>query len=103
MSQHGTVPTTSFGNYGSNVTNSQATSEPDNLLICDRSGFKVRIAEGLKTEWTGLMVKARFWEPRHPQDFVRGVSEHLRGSPRPEPDDVFLSQTEVQDSDLPGG
>ena len=98
-----TVPSTSFSNYASNVTNGDATSEVSNYLICDRSGFKVPINEGLKTEWTGLMVKAKFWEPRHMQDFVRGVSEHQRGSLRPEPDNVFLSQNEVADSDLPGG
>lgn len=33
--------------------------------ICQRSGFKVK-ASSLRPEWTGLLVRARDWEPKHP-------------------------------------
>ncbi len=81
-------------------TNSDATEVPSNYLICDRSGFRVTVDEGLREEWNGLMVRKDLWEPRNAQDFVRGVSEELNGSPRPEQDDVFLTTNEVQASDL---
>jgi len=41
---------------------------------CDRCRFKYKASE-LKKEWTGLMVCVHCWEPRHPQDFIRGVKE----------------------------
>jgi hypothetical protein len=49
----------------------------DNLLICDRSGFVIRRSEAKKT-WDGLWVHKDFWEPRHPQDFVRGKQEKIK-------------------------
>ncbi len=58
--------------------------------ICDRCGAK-RWAEELRKEWDGLMVCAdTCWEPRNPQDFVRGVQDK-QNPPwvRPEPADVF--------------
>lgn len=39
--------------------------------ICDRCGFKYK-AEQIKKEWNGLRVCKECWEPRHPQEFVRG-------------------------------
>lgn len=45
-----------------------------NRVICDRTGFKV-YAKDCKYEWTGALVKKSEWEPRHPQDFVRGVPD----------------------------
>lgn len=41
---------------------------------CDRCGFKFK-ASKLKEEWTGFMVCKECWEPRHPQDFLRGVPD----------------------------
>jgi hypothetical protein len=59
--------------------------------ICDRCGLE-RWASELRKEWTGYMVCAdTCWEPRHPQEHVRGVAD--KQSPpwvRPEPADVFL-------------
>lgn len=64
--------------------------------ICDRCGFKKRNYE-LRKEWTGLLVcRDTCWEPRHPQDFVRGVADRQAiPDPRPEPDDVFLDPGDV--------
>lgn len=52
----------------------------DNLIlgdwnaICDRCGFKYK-ASALKEEWTGWMVCDKCWEPRHPQDLIRGIPD----------------------------
>ena len=74
--------------------------------ICDRCGLTY-YASQLQIEWTGLRVchgpeTAQCWEPRHPQDKVRGVPD--RQAPpwaRPEPEDREVSVLgEVQESDL---
>lgn len=60
-------------------------------VICDRCGFRFHSDE-LKKEWTGLMVCHECWEPRHPQDFVRAVPEHITPPwVRPEGEDDFLN------------
>lgn len=86
---------------GDGIGNSTATETPSNNLICDRTGFKVSVKEGLRKEWTGRMVRKESWEPRHPQDFYRGKSrEKQKGSERPEQEDVFLTTNQVQPEDL---
>lgn len=63
------------------------------LAICDRCGFQYYSSK-LRKEWTGLRVCSGpatndCWEPRHPQDFVRGRKDNQ--SPpwvRPEPEPV---------------
>ena len=73
-------------------TNSTATTdEPSNYLICERTGFRVSVKEGLRREWTGAMVRKQSWEARHPQDFVRSKMESQKGSERPEQTDRFIS------------
>jgi hypothetical protein len=69
--------------------------------ICDRCGFKRR-AYDTRKEWTGLRVcKDTCWEPRHPQDYVRGVrDDQTVKDPRPRPEDVFLGVNDVQPEDL---
>lgn len=42
--------------------------------ICDRCGRKFK-ANQLRRTWEGYMVCDRDWEPRHPQDYVKGVKE----------------------------
>lgn len=66
------------------------------LAICDRCGFEYRHGQ-LRKEWTGLMVchgagTNDCWEPRHPQELVRGVRDDqgIRPNMRPEPADVFV-------------
>lgn len=46
------------------------------LVRCDRSG-KIYDAENTRKEWTGLIVGKDEWEPRHPQEFVRGIREDI--------------------------
>ncbi len=46
------------------------------LAICDRCGMQF-LSNKLTKTWDGLMVDARCWEPRHPQEFVRGIPDEL--------------------------
>lgn len=73
-------------------TNSDAdTTTPNNYLVCDTTGFKVPVSEGLKEQWDGLHVREKSYDRRHPLDFVRGVPEgEKKGSPRPEQTDQYI-------------
>jgi len=60
-------------------------------VICDRCGQQHK-AESLRQEWTGLRVCNRCWEPRHPQERLRGKAD--RQAPpwtRPRPPDIDVS------------
>jgi hypothetical protein len=58
--------------------------------ICDRTGFKVRNFN-TQREWDGLQVRDASWEPRQPQDFVRGVRDYQNVPiPRPQQIPVFI-------------
>jgi len=46
----------------------------DWLVICDRCGMK-RYASQCRLDWQNLFVCERCFEPRHPQDFVKGVPD----------------------------
>lgn len=71
-------------------------------VICDRTGFERQI-EDCRYEWTGMLVLKSEWEPRQPQDFVRGVPD---GKPvkdvRPDSKPVFVNMygPEVRPEDL---
>ena len=72
----------------------------DHYLICDVCGYKIRHSESRK-RWDGLRVCEKDWEPRHPQDFVRGKRDRqaVRDA-RPEPADTFLNDNDVTAADL---
>lgn len=72
----------------------------DHYVICDVCGFKMRASETSK-RWDGLRVCKADWEPRHPQDFVRGKQDRqaVRNA-RPEPPDTFLEIGDVTEADL---
>lgn len=71
----------------------------DHYKICDVCGFKVRASE-TKRRWDGMITCLPDWEPRHPQDFVRGkVDKQAVTNPRPEPEDVFVT-VQVTAADL---
>ena len=63
--------------------------------ICDRCGFKYYNTD-LRKEWNGLRTcfgggTNNCWEPRHPQDFVKGKADRQKPAwTRPEPDDDFI-------------
>lgn len=68
--------------------------------ICDRCGFE-RPLIALRKEWTGLKVCSECWEPRHPQDFVKGVPDKQSvPDPRPDPTPVYLTTNQVSVDDL---
>lgn len=71
----------------------------DHYKICDVCGFKVRASE-TKKRWDGLITCLPDWEPKHPQEAVRGrVDKQAVKDPRPEPEDVFVT-TPVTAADL---
>ena len=41
---------------------------------CDRCGFKYKASQ-LREEWDGFIVCKDCWEPRHEQDFIRGIED----------------------------
>ena len=47
----------------------------DHWVECERTGMVIRSSDARK-EWTGLVVAKEEWEPRHPQDFLRGIVDH---------------------------
>lgn len=58
--------------------------------ICDRTGFKVR-AEKTNKQWNNRIVRDKSWEPRQPQDLVRGtVDDQSVSEPRPRQIDTFI-------------
>lgn len=76
----------------------------DNLAVCDRSGFVV-YSSMLRREWNNLRVLERFWEVRHPQDFVRGIPDHQAAEdPRPRSINQFIGPltTELAAGHSPG-
>jgi hypothetical protein len=62
----------------------------DYYRICERTGFKVR-ARRTRKEWTNRIIRDISWEPRQPQDFVRGVRDD-QTVPEPRPRSVNAFQ-----------
>lgn len=61
----------------------------DHNAICYVCGFERKSSEML-LRWDGVYVCQDDWEPRHPQDFVRGVPEEQAPDwTQPEPPDQF--------------
>jgi len=44
-------------------------------IICDRCGAKFKASE-CRFDWQNLLVCDNCWEPRHPQDFVKGIPDN---------------------------
>ena len=64
--------------------------------ICDVCGREYK-ASVLKQRWDGLMCCPQDWEPRQPQDFVRGVPDpQLVPWVRDEAQDQFIPVTMIQ-------
>ena len=67
--------------------------------ICDRCGFKYK-ASDLKEEWTGNMVCKECWEPRHPQDFLRGIPDD-QSVPWSRPEQADAGGTDINGNTFP--
>ena len=69
----------------------------DYWMICDSCGFKYRRSE-MRMRWDNLMVCRKDWEPRHPQDYVRGIVEKIAVEiARPEPSPTVIVTPVTQD------
>ena len=64
----------------------------DYNAICDQCGFKYkRSSGGLRLQWNRILTCPKCYEDRQPQDFVRGLKEHMLVSiPRPDTDNPKL-------------
>jgi hypothetical protein len=64
--------------------------------VDDRTGFPQR-AERTRMEWNGLIVDEKVWEPRQPQDLVKGVPD-IQSVPdaRPLASHVYVGPISVQ-------
>ena len=61
--------------------------------LCDVCG-RIYKASSLRQRWDGFMACPDDWEPRQPQDFVRGVADTQAPKwTRPEATDTFLAAT----------
>jgi hypothetical protein len=86
---------------GTLIQNTDATTNaPNSFEVCQLSGFKFKRGTLIKDGY-GRFVHPDRYEGKHPSDFgPRGVDENLRGSIRPEGQDIFLSTNEVTVEDL---
>ena len=72
------------------------------LGICDECGRRFRLSD-MRTRWDKALVCEADWEPRHPQEFVRGTHDRIKapGPIRPEPADVYTFGTLRDQDDFP--
>jgi hypothetical protein len=64
--------------------------------LCDVCGREYKASQ-LQKRWDGLMCCRHDWEPRQPQDFVRGVADtQIVPWSRPEPADSYIPVTTAQ-------
>jgi hypothetical protein len=64
----------------------------DYNAICDECGKKYKFSQ-LKKRWDGLYVCEREWEPRHPQDYLKGIRDNMSVPiSRPEAGNSFIDQ-----------
>lgn len=72
----------------------------DFTRTCDRTGFRV-LASDTRKEWDGSMVWNQVYEPRQPQDFLRGIPDNQTvPDARPKAEPVFLATNAVSRNDL---
>ena len=82
------------------MTNDWGYVAGDHWVICDVCGFKYRSSR-TRVRWDNLRVCTADWEPRHPQEYVRGRSDKIAvANPRPRPVDVFVDPGDVTADDL---
>ena len=74
-------------------TRSPGWKAGNHWVFCDRCSSAIRAKDAKKT-WDNLIVCPDDWEPRHPQDFVRGRRDDIRAKEpvRSEPADRFVTQ-----------
>lgn len=66
--------------------------------ICDRCGVEYPLIK-LRKEWTGLKVCPQCYDPRHPQEYVRGKPDRQAvPEPRPDPAPSFVTVPQWDDA-----
>jgi hypothetical protein len=80
-------------------SNAEANEDTQNRFnVCQSSGFRALPGELVESGY-GEKVLPKFSEPRQMQDFVKTTPDRQEGSPRNEPEDVFITE-EVTADDL---
>lgn len=70
--------------------------------LCDRCQRKYKASE-LRKEWTGWMVCDSCWEPRHPQEFLKGRPDKQNVAwTRPEVTEIICVPYAVPGTAIPG-
>ncbi len=69
----------------------------DHLMVCDECGSVFRYSE-MKKRYDNAWVCKNDWEPKHPQESVRGRADRVRvQAARPEPEEVMIETAVTQD------
>ena len=89
-----TVPSGTFGDYGALITNTTAKPNVRRDEVCQASGFRVPRNE-LARNWDGTLVKVRYRDHRHPQEFQRSVPQQAKRQARAEHPDVFIGSGDL--------
>jgi hypothetical protein len=59
-------------------------------VVCYQCGRKFKASQ-MRKHWQGYWVCPQHWEPRHPQDFVKSVTDNMTPPwTQPMPADVFV-------------
>jgi len=68
----------------------------DHYFIDDQTGVKTRASQSA-LQWNGMLVDLKNFEPRQPQDFVRGLPDNMTvPRPRPRPIDTFIGPLDTE-------
>ena len=74
------------------ITNANASDAMINHYEhCSRTGFRLHPDDLVRDGQTNHWVRKRSYDDRHPQDLIQSPDVGIKGSPSPEPDDVFIS------------
>jgi hypothetical protein len=94
---------TSHKNVRGKKTRNPGYKPGDHWVQCDICASSVRSSDARLT-WDNMVVCPDDWEPRHPQDFVRGRSDNMaaQGLVRTESEDVFVGSRCTSNTAIPG-
>jgi hypothetical protein len=70
----------------------------DYLMICDECGLTYRKSQ-MSQRWDKLWVCKKDYEPRHPQEYVRGKADNI-SVPVPRPETETYISTPITQDDL---
>jgi len=88
---------------GTTIENTDATAFPSNYMVCQRTGYRLKIKHGLIRDGeTRSLVRHISRDEYHQQNRVKSKAEELPGSPRPEHRDGFVTQISAYIDDQSG-